>query len=352
MNRIYTIILTAAVLTGCAKVATEGTNDDAKLFLDAWASLNLPGNTPIWNGQPDPYGLYLIDETPGTGEVVTEDGYAILTYTVTDLEGNITSYTDKETAKQLHAYDTTTYYGPRVWLMQDETIQAGLQNAITGMKVGGEKKVLIPSWLLSYKTYGSAKKYFDTKSEYSDAIYSLKIEDYTTDVNEWQIARMKEYMDANYNGGWESFNQDVRKDTTGFYFRSLSENDVTGIDFKADTTIYINYTGKLLNGLVFDTTLEKVAKDNGLHVAGKSYEPVQINWGEEHSDITMGSSSSSVVSGFSLTLWNMKDLGEGQMDKAVGIFYSPLGYGYSGSGASIPGYAPLIFEIEIAAKPE
>jgi hypothetical protein len=37
--------------------------------------------------------------------------------------------------------------------------------------------------------------------------------------------------------------------------------------------------------------------------------------------------------------------------KAVGVFYSDLGYGYSGSG-SIPAYAPLVFEIEIVEKPE
>ena len=34
-------------------------------------------------------------------------------------------------------------------------------------------------------------------------------------------------------------------------------------------------------------------------------------------------------------------------EKGIGIFYSPLGYGHSGSGTSIPSYAPLIFEIEI-----
>jgi FKBP-type peptidyl-prolyl cis-trans isomerase len=37
--------------------------------------------------------------------------------------------------------------------------------------------------------------------------------------------------------------------------------------------------------------------------------------------------------------------------KAVGVFYSPLGYSYNGSG-SIPAYAPLVFEIEIVDKPE
>jgi FKBP-type peptidyl-prolyl cis-trans isomerase len=40
------------------------------------------------------------------------------------------------------------------------------------------------------------------------------------------------------------------------------------------------------------------------------------------------------------------------MEKGVGVFYSNLGYQYSGSGASIPGYAPLIFEVEIVEKPE
>ena len=114
-----------------------------------------------------------------------------------------------------------------------------------------------------------------------------------------------------------------------------------------DTTIYINYVGRLLNGNVFDTNVERVAQDNGL--SGGTYEPVAIQWGDSYYELQMGdeSSSSSVIQGFAMTLWRMHPFG-----KAIGIFYSNLGYGYSGSGSSIPAYSPLMFEIEIVEKPE
>ena len=74
---------------------------------------------------------------------------------------------------------------------------------------------------------------------------------------------------------------------------------------------------------------------------------MSISWGEKYTDLTMGESS--VVPGFSQTIWNMANCGPGT--KAIGVFYSDLGYGYSGSG-SIPAYAPLVFEIEIVEKPK
>ena len=130
----------------------------------------------------------------------------------------------------------------------------------------------------------------------------------------------------------------------GFYYKQLAApTDTTS--FAKDSTIYINYTGRLLNGLVFDTTDERIAKDNGLYSASKEYAPVSVKWAEKAEDIKLGGSS--VIPGFALTLWQMRSF-----EKGVGIFYSSLGYSYSGSGASIPGYAPLIFEIEIVAKPK
>ena len=352
IHRLIPYIIIAAAIAACAKASTESANEANKRHLDAWISIKYPGLTPQWKGQEDPDGLYVIpsETKAGTGVEVTNNGYAIVTYTTTDLEGNITAYTDAETALQMGTYDSTYYYGPEVWLTKDSTIPAGVQDAIVGMKAGGSKKIIVPSWLMTYSTYSSAKEYLNTSSTYANTIYSFTVEDFTEDINEWQIEKIKGRINE-YYGGIESFNQDIRLDTTGFYFKSLEQQNAEPVAFKSDTTIYINYTGRLLNGRMFDTNVERTAKDNGLYSEGRTYGPVKIQWGESVSDITMNGSS--VVSGFAMALWNLNDLGDsGKMDKGIGIFYSPLGYGTSSSGYSIPAYAPLVFEIEIVPAPE
>ena len=66
-----------------------------------------------------------------------KDGFAILDCIITDLDGNITSYTDKETAKQLGQYDTAYYYGPKVLTTTEGTIQAGLADGEFIAHAGG-----------------------------------------------------------------------------------------------------------------------------------------------------------------------------------------------------------------------
>lgn len=345
MKKIYKsilFVLAATAVIGCAKMVSESANQANKRFLDAWMSIYHP------NTSASGLGIYVIENHDGNGITAEKDGYAIVTFKATDLEGNISSYTDKEVARQLGQYDSTVYYGPQVWLTTDETIQAGIQDALVGMKVGGSKTVVIPSWLMTYSSYSSADEYLKHESEYSNTIYNINLVDFTKDIDTWQIANMKEYM-AQFYGGADTFEED----TTGFYYKRLSQKTGKEKAFPSDTSVYINYTGKLLNGLVFDTNIERVAWDNGLYSESKTYEPVKITWGESYSDLTMGDDASSVITGFAMTLWNMRNLNEdGIYDKGVGVFYSPLGYGYSGSGSSIPPYAPLVFEIEIVANPE
>lgn len=358
---IATYIATALMAISCAKTETSGPNEAYQRYFEAWMHVNHP------DAVPSGLGIYVIENEEGSGAAVTDEGYVLVDYRITDLEGNISSYTDALTAKQLGEYDVTAYYGPEFWTTFETTMPAGLAQAVVGAKVGTKSKVIVPSWLMSYKVYDSEADYLDPplkkKEEYdassfSNTIYEFEIVDFTEDVSAWEIDSIGRFFsnpDVKIDGKsassifkTEEGAQMTAADSTsyGFYYKQLRAPGNTE-DFSKDTTIYINYTGKLLNGLVFDTNIERVAKDNNLYSATRTYEPTRINWGEEYSDITMGSDKSSIIGGFAKTLWQMKS-----MEKGVGIFYSSYGYGYSGSGASIPGYSPLIFEIELVEKPE
>jgi FKBP-type peptidyl-prolyl cis-trans isomerase len=83
----------------------------------------------------------------------------------------------------------------------------------------------------------------------------------------------------------------------------------------------LKYTGRLLNGYVFDSNVNKTDSLN----------------------YTVGGSNS-FVQGFLIGIPKMR-LGE----KATIIFPSGLGYGRTGSGSKVPGESPLIFDIEIVA---
>lgn len=331
-------IVMAVAAAACARTVEPGANEASKRYFDAWMKIHHP------DAKPTGLGIYVIEDEPGTGAVVTDDGFVYADYIVTDLEGNITSYTDRNTAKQLGKFDTTAFYGPKVITTMDNTIQAGLADAIVGMKVGGHKKVIIPSWLMTYSVYDTPEEYLNTSSSYSDAIYDITITDFTEDISKYEIERIGKYLAEHKE---EYGNMSVADSLQyGFYYKELVP-PIDTTSFPTDTSIYINYTGRLLSGLVFDTTDERTAKNHNIYSSSRSYEPVKIKWGEKYSDLKMGSSGSSVVSGFALTLWQMR-----AFEKGVGIFYSPLGYSYNGSGSSIPSYSPLVFEIEIVAEPE
>lgn len=348
-NALY--ITAILILAGCAKTVEPGPYEADKRYLDAWLHLNHP------DAEASGLGIYILNANDGNGVEVKDEGFALVNYRSTDLEGNITSHTDAEAARQLGTYDTTSYYGPKFLTTYATTVQAGIRDALIGMHAGGYKKALVPSWLMTAKDFSTAKEYLDyhdsdNSTSYTPAIYEFEVVDFTNNVAEWQIDSIGRFFGnstVNIDGkaAKDVFAGMAAKDSVsyGFYYKQISA-PVNTTEFKKDTTIYINYTGKLLNGLVFDTTIEKVAKDNGLYSKSRSYKPVRINWGEKDTDITMGSDASSIISGFALTLWQMK-----AMEKGVGVFYSDHGYGYSGSGSSIPGYASLIFEIELVENP-
>jgi peptidylprolyl isomerase len=105
---------------------------------------------------------------------------------------------------------------------------------------------------------------------------------------------------------------------------------------KSGTGIFIDYTGFLEDGTLFDSSIESVCKSFGTfdpnRAAQKGYQPIPFQAGRKDG----------MIPGF---IEGIEQLSFG--DKAVLFIPSKLGYGAAGAGGVIPPNANLIFEIEL-----
>ncbi len=340
MKKTAYLLLPLALLFGaCAKNVTTSDNALNKEFYEKWIAQAIRDEEyPDARTEPFGNGIYILEETAGTGREYSGEDFVWVDYTVSDLAGNISFTTDEQTARRLMIWDAGDYYGPRPWSVYPTTITVGLQDILTGMRVGGRRKVLVPSWLMTYDRYGSAAEYLNhSPSGAATAVYDLSLADFTANMTAHQIKEMEDYGKATY----------AKADSLqyGFYYYPIKK-DESAVAFSSTAKVKIDYIGRRMDGSVFDTSVERVAKDNGLWDESKTYGPTTIQWGEEYTALTMsvaGSSESvTPITGFQLALWQMRSGSQGEA-----VFFSNLGYGASGHGNAIPGYSPLRFEITV-----
>jgi len=99
----------------------------------------------------------------------------------------------------------------------------------------------------------------------------------------------------------------------------------------AGDTVLVNYTGRILNGKVFDSSIAADAKNAGLDQPGREYKPISVVLGRQQ-----------VIPG-----WDEGLLLLNEGSKAKFIIPSSLAYGDRGAGQDIPPYSTLIFDIEL-----
>jgi FKBP-type peptidyl-prolyl cis-trans isomerase len=109
-----------------------------------------------------------------------------------------------------------------------------------------------------------------------------------------------------------------------------SEVSGSGILPAVGDSVYVNYVGKFLNGTVFDTSIESVARANNIFSSNRRYAPLDVRFGYGQ-----------VIPGFEFALSKME-----KGDKATVFMPSLYGYGSNPVG-SIPANSPLAFELEI-----
>ena len=326
---IFASLVTGLLAAGCAQAPVTGKNEAAKRYFDAWTTVHYP------NAPKTEFGSVIIKDEAGTGSLIgteEETPYVYCTYLITDLEGNIQASTDMKTAQQLGTYSQTSYYGPRVLNRTAGRINAGVYEMMRTMRVGGTRTAAIPGWLMTTDVYETPEEYLENGSG-SEAIYTFKILEAIKDVAQWEADSLHRYMRRHHPG--------VDSTAFGYYYiQTAAPLDTNG--FEGDNTVYINYTGRNLTGQVFDTSIADTAKMYRIYQDTRTYEPTSLSWPSSDEDKVTFSSGNSMIDGFEKCVRSMK-AGE----KGICFFYSGLGYGLSGSGDMIPGYSPLIFEIQM-----
>ena len=326
---------------GCAKPVTTSTGEWSQEYLDLWMAQYHPGV------QQQPSGIYILEDQPGTGALWNaEIPYTYASSTIRTLSGTVSSTNDENLSKQLGTYAMGNYYGPHFQTTGDGYSYAGVDAMLEGMRMGGTRTAVIPAWLLNSTRQESRQAYMDACSSASSLIYTIHLAGQCEDLEQMEKDSLKNYVLHQLKNTVPISTYADKEQDGSFYFLSLGHPD--GAEERGETeSMRLHYTGRLLNGQVFDTTNEKVAKDAGIWASGNTYATVSIGFASDWSSITLDGSSS-LIDGFKGALSLMKYPGE----KAYALFTSTHGYSYSGSGNRIPAYSPLFFELELLPAEE
>ena len=123
---------------------------------------------------------------------------------------------------------------------------------------------------------------------------------------------------------------DATPDEDGLYI--IVNKKGKGQKVEIGRTVAINYTGHLLDGKVFDTSIETVAKNNDIYDSQRTYGPFKYRVGE-----------TKLIRG-----WEEGVINQPAGSKLTLIIPSALGYGPNDLGV-IPANSSLIFDIEIVS---
>ena len=125
--------------------------------------------------------------------------------------------------------------------------------------------------------------------------------------------------------------QQIKAETTPSGLFYVIDKPGQGEHPKKGSKVKVNYTGQLLDGKVFDTSVEEKAKQHGVHNPHRPYEPIAFQLGVGQVIVGWDEGISLLQKG----------------SKARLFIPSALAYGAQGAGGLIPANAVLIFEVEL-----
>lgn len=231
----------------------------------------------------------------------------------------------------LSSYDFPT---PGYMQYSDSTDQevTGINEIFQGLKKGDS--IVVKS--TAEKIFGPGLPPFLTNDQnislsigVVDVLQEAVFQDYFNDLytasqekqTEKDIKIIEDYIAEN--------NLNAIKTESGLFY--VIEEEGNGPEVEQGDNISVNYTGYVVDGSVFDTSLEDVARANNTFNEGRPYAPLEIEVG-----------AGSVIAGWDEGLQYLK---EGS--KAKLLIPSTLGYGERQVSEEIKANSVLIFDVEV-----
>ncbi|RZL08663.1 MAG: FKBP-type peptidyl-prolyl cis-trans isomerase [Hymenobacter sp.] len=298
LHRLPTVLLwllTASLLTTACGDDKEPTADYTAV--DDTAIQKYIADNKITGAQKQTSGLYYVPVTTNANAPQpTASQIVSILYTGQLLDGTVFDATSKRDN------------APLTFRLGIDRVIPGLEEGLALMHKGDKAVFLIPSGL-AYGTSGAAP------TIPANAVIRFEVE--LTDINT-SYAIPDDNLIVRYLA--KNNITTAQKQPSGLYFVPTVSNP-TGTPASAGKTVSVLYTGKLLNGTVFDATSQR---------------------GNAPFSFVVGATPKQVIPGFDEGV-NLMRKGE----KATLLIPSALAYGTTGAGTSIGPNTVISFDIEV-----
>ena len=241
-------------------------------------------------------GLYFKSLKEGRGPLATKGDLVTVEFNMSTLDGT-----------QIFSTEET---GEPVFFELGQPFDTeGMNQALLKMKEGGKARVIIPSSLaFGERGRGGMVPPYTTLISELELVKIQSKEEYDSQQHLGETGQIEKYL--NENGITE------KPTASGLYY--VEREKGAGPQPKAGDKVKVWYTGKLLDGTVFDASSNR----------------------NQAFEFPLGQGR--VIKGWDEGIALMNQGG-----KATLIIPSNLGYGERGSGQRIPPFSPLVFEVEL-----
>lgn len=259
---------------------------------------------------PLPSGLYYIETQKGNGQKPKKGDYAKLHFKVSTIDGKV-------------LYSSYDQGQPMMWEIGQDFDNKGVTEALNLMSKGTKASIIVPS-SLAFGEQGRGQMV----PPYTTLLYDLELTDIVSKAQldkenaekEKKAAIEKEQakkQELSILDNYLKTNKiSVKPTASGLYFIEIKKG--TGQQAATGKTVKVHYTGTLLNGTKFDSSVDR----------------------KQPFEFTIGKGE--VIPGWDEGIAMMKEGGKAKL-----IVPSRLAYGENGRMPTIPPSATLIFDVEL-----